>query len=233
MQTSEVLGWLKQGYADATRVLGEDDHETWWPGSQSEATTWIWATILRAARDLVDYRAPTMFCASLHGEAQRPEREQLVKDWQAEGASRTFYDGHDLLDFSFKHYTVARPNCLAAESEMAPVHGVGGSLDRADDYSWDFFKLLQVTVPNRLFFARVGRGWDGVAGAERRPILIDTLKRICTKYAQQLVRKDDSVGLVVLPSERKQWQDVRVIVGNAPENGVLEWSDVVHGWGDW
>jgi hypothetical protein len=232
MQATEVLMWLKHGYSDATRVLGEDE-ETWWPGSQSEATTWMWATILRAARSLVDYRAPTEFWASLHGEAQRSEREQLVKDWQAEGATRAFYDGHDLLDFSFKHYTVAYPNCLGAESEMAPVYGVGDSLTRADDYSWDFFKLLQVTVPNRLFFARVGRGWDGVAGADRRPALAETLKRISTKYAPQFIRQGDGVGLVVLPSERTQWEDVRVIVANAPADGKLEWSELVHGWGEW
>lgn len=232
MHANEVLNWLQQGYSDAARVLGEDT-EAWWPGSQSEATTWIWATILRAARVLVDYRAPTMFCASLHGEAQRFERSRLVEEWQAEGANRSFYDGHDLLDFSFKHYTVARPNCFAAESEMAPVHGVGGSLDRADDYSWDFFKLLQVVVPNRLFFARVGRGWDGVAGDQRRPILIEKLKSICSKYAGQFLLEGDSVGIVVLPSEVRQWHDVRIVVGNATTNGVVEWSPTLQGWGDW
>jgi hypothetical protein len=45
---------------------------------------------------------------------------------------------------------------ISGESEVCPTHGVGDSVTTADDYSWDFFKLLAVRSPTRLFVARVG-----------------------------------------------------------------------------
>lgn len=230
MTPETLLGWMELGLERAARELGCDP-EQWWPRSQAEATTWVWATMFEAST-LVDVSKPTTLCAPLS--IRYPERQRLLDEWLGKGGGlRHFYKGHDLLDFTMKHYQLSAPNVLSAESEMCEAHSVDCTIERMGDYAWDFFKLLQVPSRYRLMFARVGAGGGNVSPRERRAALIEGLKGLTEKYAKQFLREGDEVGIVVFAvGGRDPWDDVRCAVGVQGPGGV-RWSssDVWPGWG--
>lgn len=100
---------------------------------------------------------------------------------------------------------------LAAEIEAYPQHGTDDDIDK-NDYQWDFYKLLHVIAPKRLFVActRVER-IDAVAAS-----LVAARER--TRRATGL--DADRLAVVLLPAGERQWQAVRV--GIAKGRGPLE-----------
>lgn len=219
MMIDDLVGWVDAGYGDVSKALRPKSASDWWPPSgkngQGFATTWAWAVVLHAA----NARCPKdqgqiMFSAPFHGKKHEQLRSELVRQvWTSNGTRRTHNVYEIVLDFSVHDWQANSPVLLTAESEMFAGHGVGDELTRAHDYSWDFFKLMLVRSPLRLFLARVG-AIGNESGCTRRDALVASLKHIVELYGEQLLHERDELGGVVLPEDRTEWRDARFFVVN-------------------
>jgi hypothetical protein len=232
MTPQDLLRLTETAHADAAQAIGVPSDE-WWPLTQSDATTWAWALALRLASEQVAANYRSWFCASLHGDRTRKARTSLTSRWIAEGGDRRHYDGHDLLDFTLKQYDRTTCNLLTMESEMFRGHGVGVTLDHPDDYSWDFYKLLQVVSPMRVFVARVGRrSGEKRSASQRRVTLLNNLRSLADGYSPQMIANGDIVGIIILPASGREWAEVQCATGTAKKSGVLTWAMATR-WPTW
>ena len=86
-----------------------------------------------------------------------------------------------------------------AESEAYAEHEArDSSSSDTSDYLWDFYKLLQVPSPLRVFIARV-------RGIERCKVLERRLEQFCTKYYCQCLSEGDRVFTLVLPMDQQNY----------------------------
>ena len=190
--TKDVLrGWMDAGYASAAQAHGVED-ASWWPKEarcgQSECTAWAWAAFLAAASDLRGGSWGSVKFAANRGK-NWDVRQAVLLDagFPEEQQSR-----HEILvDFSLHDWNANPPVLATAESEMCSTWGVGPSMNGDDDYTWDFYKLLQVVSPFRLFFCRVGPR-DNDTGSARRD-------RLLAVGAVAVVRNVVSIG------SRRRW----------------------------
>jgi hypothetical protein len=182
----------------------------------------------------------TTLCAPLGGRRGAPTsltakqlRERLIAAWRQNVAPRGYWNGHDLLDFTFKQYGAAMPNLLAAESEMCADHSMVCDIVNMGDYAWDFFKLLQVPAKRRLMFARVAwRNRDRGAKASPRERLFEGLLSLAERYPSQFTREGDEIAVVVFADAGKDWRDVRCGVLRH-EGGALVRVDERLRWPGW
>jgi hypothetical protein len=89
---------------------------------------------------------------------------------------------------------------ITAESEASPVHRLGPrSQSSNSDYLWDFWKLLQVPSPLRLFVALVR---DKIKRRRDRCRLLEThVERMIGEYAEAgLFKRGDRLFSLVLPT---------------------------------
>lgn len=217
MNADTVLGWMEKGLAKTAEGLGANP-EMWWPAGQTEATNWMWATMFEAAKATAfESSKLTTLCAPLGGRRGSPTspeakqlREGLIAEWRKGNELRAYWNGHDLLDFTFKQYDAAMPNVLAAESEMCADHSVVCDIVNMGDYAWDFFKLLQVPAKRRLMFARVAwRNRDRGEPESPREALFQGLLSLAGRYHSQFTREGDEIAVVVFADAGKAWSDVR------------------------
>ncbi|MFZ5481173.1 MAG: hypothetical protein ACOZNI_30720 [Myxococcota bacterium] len=214
MSVEELRDWFDQAYADAARVYAPEAPDRWWPGpgrdGQGQATTWAWATVMRAALARYPEHAKLSLSVNMHGENHRDERTKLrERVWGA----HEYHSYEILLDYTVHDWNASAPVLLTAESEMATDHGVGDSITLADDYSWDFYKLLMVGSPLRLMLARVG-STDVESGVARRDKLTASLTNLLRWYGGALAGNGAEVGFVLLPEGYRDddpWNDLRVL----------------------
>lgn len=105
---------------------------------------------------------------------------------------------------------------LTMESEMCPDHGVKEVISRFEnDYAWDFFKLIWVPSPRRLFAARVGGVGRKAEQAERSRIaaLCKFLDAIITSYGSIAFGKEDVLVILILAERDHKESVVRVVIG--------------------
>lgn len=100
---------------------------------------------------------------------------------------------------------------LAAEVEGHPGHGVADDIDH-NDYQWDFYKLVHVRAPRRLFVAS--------ARADRLDELTTSLSAAWTRTREAVANENDRLAVVLLPARGIQWVDTRV--GVALGKGPLD-----------
>jgi hypothetical protein len=89
---------------------------------------------------------------------------------------------------------------MTAESEASPVHRLGPkSQSGNNDYLWDFWKLLQVPSPVRLFVALVR---DRIKHRKARCLLLEKhIERMVGEYAEaDLFKRGDKLFSLVLPT---------------------------------
>jgi hypothetical protein len=99
---------------------------------------------------------------------------------------------------------------VGCESEMHPNHGVGYSLDGANGYTFDFWKVLLFPAPLLVFAAYVSTAW------------LDDLEeslRLCARdYKDHWCRR--KLYVVLLPSASLKLAEVRLAVGQ-PDGELL------------
>ena len=195
MKPDEIERWLWEGREATISTLELGNF--WWPDGtqpQRSASAWALAFFLKAAKDrLSRFRgAHATVCPKGKDNHYRQILDALWTPFKGE-----HWPHEMLVDFSVLDWRLRSPILLTAESEVAPRHGVKDSITRDDDYSWDFFKLLVIPSPRRLFFARVGAIERG-SGRARLEELVATLKRLVKHYGEAFLRERDELGAVIV-----------------------------------
>ena len=200
MTPEEVETWLWDARTACVTNLNLRDR--WWPTTGSkrmgEASAWGVAFFLRAAGARIQHAANLHAAVCNQGELGR--RSTMVKSlWVGRGGKH--WPHEMLVDFSVNDWDSGSPVKITGESEVGPHHGTGTSLTTDDDYSWDFFKLLVVPSPVRLFFARVG-ATDRGTGPRRIAELTATLTSLVGTYGGAYLRPGDELGAVIVPTAK-------------------------------
>jgi hypothetical protein len=197
--------WTSRERMIATLGLAAD----WWPNTTAQGndacTPFAMSFFIDFALDRCVGQKLTL--AANSGERLDPRQRTIEALWN--NAAREHSTNEVLVDFSVHNWDAASPIQLTGESEMHPYHGVGDSLTTADDYSWDFYKLLVVPSATRLFCARVGRS-AGRGATDRINDLLSTLQGLIDLYGPALLRPNDELGGVLLPSRRSLAPETRV-----------------------
>lgn len=213
MKAAELEVLVSRALETTAPYYEAQDPNDWWPrrgiGGQGAATSWVWAIVLYAARAR-HVGGRISFSSPYHGKNHREVRKRLVETLWTDDPRRTHEPYEVLVDFIFHEWDSQHPIWLTAESELYAEHGVGDSLTSSDDYSWDFYKLLVVPSPFRLFVARVGD--SGVeTGDARCDTLVRSLSTMVQSWGRSLLRINDELGVVLLPENGQQWQDLRIL----------------------
>lgn len=209
---------LREAHADCAARYGRVG-AAWWPRrglvGQGQATSWCWALVIRIGMWLDDGQAPLDLAVPWHGLTHQPFRRHLVDQlWR--NPRRTHSACEVLVDYTITNYaTRGNPLVLSAESEMYAGHGCGPGMGdanggRVDDYTWDFYKLLLVKSPRRLFVARVGAVGAGKDedGASRVAALRRSLDELMSWYGSGLVGEDELVIVLMEEDPRIAWHGV-------------------------
>jgi hypothetical protein len=236
MDAEELRRWMDRGCGAAAEGYGKNPDEFWpqperW--GQGMGTTWAIAAVAAAATD----RGPALGWPERelelgvrsgkhwHVNARRHVVDRLWKE-SAPAGKRRWTPQETLVDITVHDWAAPQPLQIAAESEMCADWDVGDSIDGGDDYSWDFYKLLLVQAPLKLFFARVGprRAAAAGSGRERRDALVRSLVSVYDSYPR--LSRNVELAAVVLAAEGEEpdWRDARYVVfreGGGHETGKL------------
>lgn len=115
-----------------------------------------------------------------------------------------------LLDLYVEEWSGSRKDrtehpIVGAEIEAYPNHGVDDNID-TNDYQWDFYKLLHVRVPRRLFVACARK--DRLVALER------TLVAAHERTRQSAGARGDRLAILLLPGGEHEWNQVRLGVSH-------------------
>jgi len=215
MDLEKLQKWVEFGYEKAAlNFLKTGIWSDWWPETQAHATSWVWAIIVQAALELdPENDLPLLLSAPFHGENEDLRfRTDMIEDLWKKNSTREHEACEVLLDFSVHNWDSPFPILMTSESETFAQHGAGASISNIDGYSWDFYKLLVVPSPKRLFFARVGT-IRKEKGVERRDSLCKTLKTILEDwgYGKAFLREGDELGIIIIPELASEWKDLRLL----------------------
>ena len=225
----DILHHLERAYYDVQR--GEEKNEDWWPAKQSESSLWMWATFLRVSDSLCQDVPGNEY--TLTAKPSYHETNPTLEDWESlveknwnksVNNSRAIDREEVLVDFTVLDWKSQDHIVLTAESEMHAAHGVGYHICGNNGYAWDFYKLLLVPSPIRLYFAQVGSGY-GRTGKERRDDLVSSIDEILRNqaYSKNLLRPGDFLSIVILSPDcaEEEWTDMRLIEYLKEPNGSL------------
>jgi hypothetical protein len=196
MTQDELDRWLRTAHAAVVTHLGLK--RDWWPTSQTGASAWAVAFFVKAARDRC--RGKKLWAHCDVGKKNQKNQEIIDKLWRTR-PGREHGPEEVLVDFSVHNWDADNPIQLTGESEMYPSNGVGHSLERPDDYSWDFYKLLLMPSSTRLFIARVA-GDKGQSAEPRSSALGNSLASLVDWYGSALLRPHDELGAMILPASK-------------------------------
>lgn len=216
----------------------------WWP-NQREGSVFAWAVAMQWAfeRDgigatnqsyvwisanLGKMRQEKLAVAALH-DVPAPNAEYLGEEYGSTGSRRLSVREY-MVDFSVWNNDTAPGEHIefTMESECFAAHGVEDSASLQDGYSYDFYKVLLVPSPRRLFVARV----NDVHGAHRRDVLLQSLTTL-TRDAARLgyLRQGDQLAVVLLAASSGRRADSIVAVWD-PAADAFESERVAHGFVD-
>jgi len=217
MGPDELEHWLWEARDIAIETL--DEEATWWPTSNNESlptTAWATAFVIRAAlSQLGDIAGNTLAMSGT--DASTPPAKIRERMW---GPARGVNAGYQaMLDYSVNDWTASNPIRLTAESEASATEPCGPWTEvGSKSYSWDFYKLMVVPSPIRLFFAVVGtieqHENDRLGAVEAE------LQRQVVKYSGTLLRPKDELGVILLPQSKANAFDGRTRILWA-DNGRL------------
>ena len=176
--------------------------ENWWPNTTTKGdktSAWALAYFLEGAET-------RCFGKVLHLSAHLTDATTpVIASWKSPPARE--HSPHEvLLDYSIHHWRAASPIQMTCESEAWPFHTTGAQMEKTDDYSWDFYKLLVVPSATRLFFARVGgktKDPDNGSATERIGRLLESLQSLVDLYGPALLRPNDELGGAIIPYSPK------------------------------
>jgi hypothetical protein len=222
---NEIETWLWQARDSVINTL--DFKPIWWPKTQGEASALAAAFFLTATRARLG--GPDRRLSVSAAWQKNKKRRRVVQALWGDGAD-VLSPSEVLLDFTV-HDWEAHVFCVSGESEVGSTHGVGDSLTTADDYSWDFFKLLAVRSPFRLFVARVGTRHREDTVAARIATLEASLTRIVTWCGGQLLAPEDQLGVLLLAASKEAATSSRLLhlqdgalVGTTPQRFPPLWK---------
>jgi hypothetical protein len=205
--------WIKKIVRSASEAMDLDPQTRWFargaPG-QSSATTFAWRCVLAAANELkaaVPDKAMD-FCAAVGSDPVA--RGELVRQLLPDTSEVEHCKISVLVDFALFDRCVNVENDpsprtrvrvprgkvrFTAESEMHVAHAAGWR----GDYAWDFYKLLGVRSPLRLFLCRV---LDKPRTRTLHPSGMDrlqqTIQEMMDTYREEYLRDEDEVIVVLL-----------------------------------
>lgn len=233
---ADIRRWTKRGYTAARRAYGLAESQFWPKGrkGQKYATTWAWGIFLSAVTDGNNQFLPAngthMFAASMGDKHCNNKLGVTASLWNGPGVAvppnvtrETDYR-ETMLDLTVQDWGAPSPFLATCESEMCATWGVGDDIDGVNDYSWDFFKLLAVPSPFRLFIGRVGPD-GGIAGEERRDALVHSLKAVHDRYP--VLRGGGEMAAVLLTDRdaANEWRDSRYVIfgsnGTPHQDGLI------------
>ena len=207
------IQWAKQiveGQQHAMRISWEKPCRLCWPTGKRQP----------------DAHQPTMKERLLENHGIQPHRAKNSHDNQRRTALLAHSPVENMLDLTV--LPDPRPDAastdrhcaiLTMESETSPGQGVHrGDSRTKHSYGWDFFKLLWVQCPNRLFFAQVGNSGDDKA-IDRIDALKKTLQMMVDDYPRAMVDGDVLVA-ILLPKEGTDWKyaSCRIWQGGQPHS---------------
>lgn len=205
----DLESWLVASHRATRKALGLPDD--WWPnarnGEQAYASAWALAFFLTATKERCFARKLRVACSA--SESTKPLNAKVLKELWKTDDMQEHQDEQVLVDYSVHNWASSNPVQLTGESEAFAQHRIDSELT-ADSYGWDFFKLLVVPSSSRLFFARVG-GLGGVSAADRCEGLSKTLIELVDWYGAALLRPHDELGVVIIPSSKKERSAGRIL----------------------
>ena len=217
------------------RLQGAEAPRGWWPESQSEATVLSHAVAIRWAAEIPLEEHPRFLCMNTgrSKDGLSPTAKQAllttgkipVFNKDAGQPGLCFLRGEAMLDMVvFPDPTVVTAGAartvalLTVESETHAHHGVGDAISRyANGYAWDFFKLVWLPSPRRLFIARVG-ALKGATESARIETLRKSLDRIVGNYPFAFAA-DDVLVVIILAETKPQESVIKVMVGGKVDAG--------------
>lgn len=193
MNRRDVTGCFRAAHAATASLYGAGSE--WWPSSQTQSTTlamalglewlenlhadepwWIWSTWGTGS----EKKAKLL---KAHGVRYGEPGERIPPSNLRR--QRGFWPRQYLVDFCVGPH-VGNRLFFTMESEVYGGHGVGDDIVPANDYAWDFAKLLYVRADFRVFVARVGRGDEEASAAARRRTLWESLTKLCSDKAFEM-----------------------------------------------
>lgn len=201
MTAEELESWL---WTSRNLILTElNKDQFWWPTSNNtndDATAWATAFLLTATTAKLGFQERLTLCKS-GVSADRSATRIVDRLWTSAGGQ--LHSHEILVDFSVCDWESDSPIKLTAESETGSIESTGDWLTEGhNSYSWDFFKLLLVPSPIRLFFARVG----AVNQDDDDPIdtLVATLVNMVSRYSNTFLRPGDELGGCLIPRAKEK-----------------------------
>lgn len=220
----EIESWLVESLKSTVECFKFPTD--WWPGdcrpddptqtdakqprtAQSDATAWAISFFLEAAESIREKDNVIIYCSD--GKSQK-NREAFGGFYNYVGEKQV------MLDFVAGCISEPQPILITGESEMTDSQSVddfcvGGG------YLWDFFKLLVVPSPVRLFVARVAGSSTATATA-RMQLLAQNMMEMRTRYAGSLSLHSARFAVVIIPSN-VAILDETLILWSSPE-GTLQ-----------
>lgn len=195
----------------------------WWPAAQREASVVSHAMALEWAKNIDPSERPGWVCMNVGRAKDRmleTEKTRLIEASKIEDAGIRPTTGEVMLDLvvlpelKFVESGLAEhAACLTMESEMSARQGVNRQIGRnTNDYAWDFFKLVWVPSPRRLFVARVGKARGGAERA-RIEALKNFLDEIIVWYRRSFAPADKLV-MVILGAATPENSFIKVVIGS-------------------
>lgn len=204
----QARGWLRKARSAAARACGSANDPNWWPKSQGVRTALSWAVALEWTRcaGLGHARSP-IWISSCRGK-EWETKEKLLQDARynvsvpseskhlpyAPNGARRFDARQYLVDFSVWPHgsrTTQTDVHLMMESEMCADYPVGDEVIPNNGYAYDFYKLIWLPSPRRLFVCTV-------RDEANRQTLIQSLAKITTDSIKYL--RTDDLLVYVLPT---------------------------------
>jgi hypothetical protein len=113
-----------------------------------------------------------------------------------------------IVDYSVINVGASEPIQLTAESECDTQQPVDDGCGE-NSYGWDFYKLLVVPSPRRLFFCCIGGGGRddtlGLSASDRRQKAISSLRSLYEQHSSAFVRATDEIaGVIIAPSKKER-----------------------------
>lgn len=212
--------WLANGYK-AAKPEPTLSPKGVWPKekSQAEFTSWAVAFFLEATKELC--AGSSLNLQTAVGAKSQPAITTAIKS----GVVRKRVPRQSLLDFSVINEKASEQIQLTAESECDTQQPVHRELSGSSEYAWDFYKLLVVPSPYRLFFACVGTGKvnGGPIASDRRRELLVSLRSLYESHSAAFMRPTDQLGGFIIAPGGKERMDSHFF---SAQRGVFRYGSV-------
>ena len=198
---SEVESWLVESRCETMQNIKKLDSR-WWPEEQADATVWAACFFLQAAEAFELKVDVEVFCSKGKG----GKNMAMVEGFY----NHSHVYKQLMLDFVVGRLANPSPIMLTGESEMSSGQSVS-EFAIGGGYLWDFFKLLVVPSPVRLFIARVAAKRSKQTAVERMSLLAENLIAQYQSYRESLSLGGSQFAIAIIPASVKLYSETRII----------------------